>query len=143
MDNTGRHLLAHIVSTISFRCGVAIDGVGSEFGDTEFGNDARTPLNLLDHIGDLIEGSTALLQGEMRMISTSSGSWDDAAARFRDVIDELKEFLNSDTPINGDVDRIVQGPLADALTHIGQLILLRRLAVIPAPAVAYYSADIA
>jgi hypothetical protein len=38
---------------------------------------------------------------------------------------------------------LIQGPIADALTHVGQIAMLRRLAGCPIPGENYFAADIA
>jgi len=51
--------------------------------------------------------------------------------------------LASDKPLHAPVEKLFQGPVADALTHVGQIAVLRRLAGSPVKGENYFVADIA
>ena len=55
----------------------------------------------------------------------------------------LRSFLEGETPLASSVEKVFQGPMADALTHVGQLTMLRRLAGCPVKGENYFVADIA
>lgn len=135
-------LLRHLISTIVFRGTVAIRDTDESFASFELGCDVRTPGELLAHIGDLLEGSFLLLKGEMRMINSQPLPWNDEAVRFLKAARKLDSFLVSGQPIEIPIEKLVQGPIADALTHIGQLVILRRAAGTPITSEPYFQADI-
>ena len=62
--------------------------------------------------------------------------------RFFLAIEEFDSFLASDTRLAQPIEKIVQGPIADALTHVGQIVLLRRMAGKPIQSEAYFNAEI-
>lgn len=141
MQDPRRALLRHLVATIIFRGNVAVRETPETFGDFKIGDDVRTPGEILAHIGDLMEGSAFLLKGEMRMLNSVPLPWDDEVARFFATAEDLRDFLDSDAPFEIPIENLTQGPIADALTHIGQIIILRRAAGIPVRSEAYFQVD--
>ena len=55
--------------------------------------------------------------------------------RFHEMLEDLGALLERDAPMLEDMtaERLLQGPFSDAMTHAGQLALLRRLAGNPVP----------
>lgn len=142
MQDPKRELLAHLVATIIFRGNVAVREAPESFAAFKISEDVRTPGEILAHIGDLMEGSTYLLKGEMRMINSAPLVWDEEVARFFAVAKGLRDFLDSEARFEIPIENLTQGPIADALTHIGQIIILRRAAGIPVKSEPYFQADI-
>ncbi len=142
MSDPKTELFRHLVATIVFRGNVAIRDAGEEFAVFKLSDDVRMPSEILAHIGDLLEGSLILLKGEMRMLNSGSLPWNDAIARFVNAAHELDSYLSSDPQIEIPIEKLIQGPIADALTHVGQLVLLRRAAGIPITSEPYFQADI-
>ncbi|MFT3743989.1 MAG: hypothetical protein QM785_06800 [Pyrinomonadaceae bacterium] len=142
MSDLKREMLRHLVATIAFRGNVAIRDAPDDFSFFKPHGEIRTPGEILAHIGDLMEGSAFLLKGEMRMLNSSPLPWRDENARFFRAVSELDSFLASDAPIDIPIEKLVQGPIADALTHIGQIVILRRAAGIPVRSEPYFQADI-
>lgn len=142
-----RELLRHLVATIAFRGGVAINGAPAEFAGFRLHEEIRTPAELLAHIGDLMEGSLMLMRGdELRYLNSAPQSWDEEVKRFYNSISNFDEFLASDAPLaqppSQMVEKITQGPVADALTHVGQIIMLRRVFGAPTEPAYYFEAEI-
>ncbi len=69
--------------------------------------------------------------------------WADEVARFFAALERLDAFVASDAPIEAPVDKLFQGPIADAFTHVGQLAMLRRQFGAPVRGEDYFRADIA
>ncbi len=141
-NGTNRELLRHLVATVVFRLRVAVADAPAEFGSFPIADGVRTPAEILAHIGDLLEGSLILLKGEFVLLNSQPRPWDDELTRVFAAAAELDIFLASDEPLHQPIEKLTQGPVADALTHIGQLILLRRAAGSPAEATSYFEADI-
>jgi len=135
-------LLRHLVATIVFRGNVAVRDSNDSFASFKLTDDVRTPSDILAHIGDLLEGSLMLIKGEMRMINSVALPWDDEIQRFFGTARELDSFLTSAPQIEIPIEKLVQGPIADALTHVGQLVILRRAAGMPIASEPYFQADI-
>ena len=138
-----RELLRHMLATVAFRCGIAIDNAPFGFEDFRVGGSARSPAEILAHLGDLIEGTRYLLQGQFVSLASKPHRWDDEIARFYTAIRELDSFLATDMPLAHPVEKFVQGPIGDALTHVGQIAMLRRIAGGPVKGENYYVAEIA
>lgn len=142
MSDPKRDILRHLVAAIAFRGNVAVREAPEDFADFKPYGSTRTPGEILAHIGDLLEGSTFLLKGEMHMLNSAPMPWRDQTVRFRNAVNELDSFLAGQQPINVSVERLVQGPIADALTHIGQIVFLRRAAGSAVRSEQYFQADI-
>lgn len=142
MPNPKRDLLRHLVATIAFRGNVAVRDAPDSFAGFKIADGVRTPAEILAHIGDLLEGSVYLLKGEMVYLNAEPLPWNEEIARFFSAVKDLDSFLASDTPIDIPIEQLTQGPVADALTHIGQIIILRRAAGLPVRTEGYFQADI-
>jgi hypothetical protein len=140
--NDKRQLLRHLVATVVFRGRVAIDGAPAEFADFKPSDDTRSPREILAHIGDLLIGSESLLRGEFIELGSAPLSWPDEVERFYAAARKLDDLLAGEHALAYDVEKFVQGPVGDALTHVGQIVLLRRIAGAPVKAAPYFSADI-
>lgn len=138
-----RELLRHVVATLAYRGGVAVSDAPEEFAALRVAEAARTPGEILAHVGDLLEGSLRLMRGEFVYLNSSPLPWPDEVGRFFSAAKEFDSYLASDAPLAHPPEKILQGPLADALTHVGQIVLLRRIAGAPVRAASYFTADIA
>ena len=141
-DDPKREVLRHLVATVAFRGSVAINDAPPEFADFRASDDSRTSGEILAHIGDLLIGSKHMLGGNFVEMVSEPRAWSEEVSRFRAAIRELDAFLASDSPLAHPVEKFVQGPIGDVLTHVGQLVMLRRLAGIPVRPEPYFTADI-
>jgi hypothetical protein len=137
-----RDLLRHLVATIAFRGGIAVSGAPENFADFSIAETVRTPGEILAHIGDLLEGSVYLLKGELVHLNSSPLPWDEEVNRFFSAVKALDLFLASDAILASPIEKLTQGPVADALTHVGQIVMLRRAAGAPVRTEPYFTADI-
>ena len=143
MIDPKRELLRHLVATVAFRGRIAVSGAPPDFGTFRAVESARTPREILAHIGDLLYGSHYLLKGEFVYLKSDPLPWDEEIARFFDGVRTLDSFLAADAPLAHPEEKLVQGPIGDALTHVGQIVLLRRIAGSPVEAASYFEAEIA
>lgn len=138
-----RDLLRHTLATLAYRTGKPLRDAPDGFGAFQGPNRVRTPLGIVAHMADLIEwGHRMAARGAERGRSQKRGGWDEEVARFYRALQAFDDFLAGEQPLRRSAQRIFQGPIADALTHCGQLNLLRRLAGAPAKGENYYVADI-
>jgi hypothetical protein len=135
-------MLRHMVATVAYRGGIAVTGAPEGFAVFRINEDVRAPGELLAHIGDLLEGSLYLLKGEVVYLTSSPLPWDEEVSRLFSTAKRLDEYLESSAPLACPVEKLVQGPVGDALTHVGQIVLLRRLAGSPVRAESYFTAEI-
>ena len=138
-----RELLRHLVATVAFRAQVAVSDARPDFAIFEINETVRTPGEILAHLGDLLEGSLVLMKGEFIVLNSAPLAWEDEARRFFSAVKELDSYLASGAPLAQPVEKITQGPIADALTHVGQIVMLRRLAGNPIQSKGYFEAEIA
>lgn len=137
-----REVLRHVVATVSYRGGIAVSDAPEAFATFRINEGTRTPAEILAHIGDLLEGSLYLLKGDLVYLTSPSLPWDEGISRLLSAVRELDAYLASDAPLACPVEKLIQGPIGDALTHIGQIVMLRRLAGSPVHAASYFSAEI-
>jgi hypothetical protein len=138
-----RELLRHTLATLAYRGGKVLRGAPEGFASFRMGDSTRTPGEILAHIGDLFDWALGLLRGEHVWHDVPPGTWEEGTARFFDALARLDAYLASDAPLGFSPEQLFQGPIADALTHVGQLAMLRRLAGAPVRGENYFKADIA
>ena len=137
-----RELLRHLTATLTYRANVAISDAPANFAAFKIGETLRTPGEILAHLGDLLEGSLSLIKGELVYLNSAPLPWNQEVERFFTATTEFDSYLASDAPLNQPIEKIMQGPISDALTHVGQIIMLRRAAGAPVRAESYFTADI-
>ena len=138
-----RALLRHTIATIAYRGGKAVRGAPASFAEFRAGDSSRTPAAILAHVGDLFDWALSIAKGAQAWKDSAPLAWDAECARFFTTLQRFDEYLQSDAPLATAPEKLFQGPVADALTHIGQLTMLRRLASAPIRAENYYKAEIA
>ena len=137
-----RELLRHAVATLAYRASKAIRNAPPELAGFRAGEVTRTPLQLVAHLSDLFDWALSMAEGQQRWHVSTPGTWDDEAARFFSSLARFDAFLASDQPLGTRPEKLLQGPVADALTHVGQLMMLRRLANAPVRSENFAIADI-
>jgi len=138
-----RDFLRHVLATLAYRGSKAVRGAPEGFAAFRASPTARTPAEILAHVGDLLDWALALARGAEKWHDSTPLRWDDEVVRFHRALVSLDEFLAGQEPLAATPERLLQGPLADALTHVGQITLLRRLVGTPVRAENYARAEIA
>jgi len=128
-----RELLRHFLAALAYRTQKALRGAPASFGSFQAGHQVRTPARLVRHMtGVLGYARTFLIGGSYR--PEPLPDLDAEATRFHAMLEDLAQHLERGTPLRGvSPEQMLQGPFADAMTHAGQLALLRRLAGSPVP----------
>jgi hypothetical protein len=137
-----REMLRHTVATLAYRGGKAVRGAPDQFGTFKAGGKVRTPLRILAHICDLLDWALAMAKVEEIWRDSKGDSWQAEVDRFHACLSALDEYLASEADLAAPVERLFQGPIADALTHVGQIAMLRRLAEAPIRGENYSLAEI-
>jgi hypothetical protein len=122
-----RALLRHTVATVAYRGGKAVRDAPASFATYSADGTPRTPAKILAHIGDLFDWALTQAKGAEAWSDSTPMAWDREVERFFATLRRFDDYLASDAPLAAPVERIFQGAVADALTHIGQLAMLRRL----------------
>jgi hypothetical protein len=141
-SNTARDLLRHTLATLAYRARKTLAGAPDDFPALRIGPTTRTPIEILAHISDLLDWALCLAKGKHTWHDTVPDSWRIEEDRFFAALARLDEYFASDAPLVWSADRLFQGPIADSLTHVGQLNMLRRLAGSPVQAENYAKAKI-
>ena len=137
-----REFLRHTVATLAYRGGKAIQGAPEGFAIVRASPTGRTAVEILAHIGDLLEWGLSLVKGQRVWHDTKPESWDGEAERFFTGLRRLDDYLATDATLGHPPEKLFQGPIADALNHVGQIATLRRLAGSPVRGENYFRAEI-
>ena len=141
-DTAKRNLLRHTVATLAYRGGKAVANAPAGFNNFRVNDTTRTPGQILAHIGDLLDWALSIAMGKQTWHDSKSLPWDEEVARFFAALNAFDSYLASDSPLAAPEEKLFQGPIADALTHVGQITLLRRMAGGPIRGENYYKAEI-
>lgn len=141
MDET-RSLLRHFLATLAYRTQKALRGAPESFSTFCVAPKARTPLELVRHMESVLGyARTFFIGGEYNQEPLEDFYAE--VLRFHRTIEDLARHLGEGTPLQGITpERLLQGPFCDAMTHAGQLAMLRRLAGVPVPPENFIYADI-
>lgn len=140
---SARDLLRHALATVAYRGGKAVRGAPAKFASFKISKSSRTPVEILAHVGDLFDWALALAQRGHEWHDSPPLAWDAEVARFHASLRRFDDYLASDAPLKASAERLFQGPIADALTHVGQLTMLRRCVDAPIKGENYLKAEIA
>ena len=142
-NDEGRAFLRHALATLAYRGGKTLRGATPDFATFRASETSRTPLEILAHLGDLLEWALSISQSKETWKNAETATWDQQVDRFFAALQALDNYLASSEPMGCAPTQLFQAPIADALTHVGQLAMLRRLAGIPMRGENYFKADIA
>jgi hypothetical protein len=146
LDNAGldpkRELLRHALATLAYRGGKAVRQAPPGFAEFRAGEGVRAPGEILAHIGDLFDWALSIAMGQQRWHDSPPLPWDKEVHRFFSTLKGFDDFLASTEAVRAPLEKLLQGPIADALTHVGQISILRRLAGTPVKPENYYRAEI-
>jgi hypothetical protein len=141
-DDGARQMLRHTVATLAYRGGKAVRGAPDAFASFTACPGARTPAQILAHVGDLFDWACALADGRHEWHNSEPLPWDAEVARFFAGLERFDRRLADGEPLGHPPEKLFQGPVADALTHVGQIAMLRRIAGAPIRGENYFKADI-
>ena len=139
---TDRELLRHALSTLAYRGGKVLRAAPADFGTFRIGPTSRSPVEILGHICDVLDWGLAMAEGEQRWSETRSAVWQEQVDRFFEALTAFDDYLASDRELGFPIAKLLQGPVADSLTHVGQIAMLRRLADSPVKGENYAKARI-
>lgn len=135
-------LLRHTLATLGYRGGKAVRGAPADFAEFRAGESTRTPVEILAHIGDLLEWGFNMARGEYRWSDATPLPWEQEVERFFASLARFDEALAAADERCFVPERIFRGPIADSLSHVGQIAMLRRLCGAPVRGENYFRAKI-
>lgn len=132
-NNQKGDFLRHFLATLAYRARKVIVGAPEGFADFDAGHGVRKPVEILSHISSVLRHAHSFLSPN-QIEKAQLGTWEQEVDRFFQMLSKLDRSLESGAELQGRTEEgILQGPLADAMTHIGQLAMLRRMASSPIP----------
>jgi len=137
-----QELFRHTLATLAYRAGKVLRDAPAGFAEFEAGGGTRTPEQILAHIGDLMDWALSMAMGEKKWHDSQPLPWDQEVERFFAALKKLDDYLASSAAVQAPLEKLFQGPIADALTHVGQIAILRRMASTPVKGENYYVAEI-
>jgi hypothetical protein len=138
--NGKREFLRHALAALAYRASRALEGAPDEFGG--FGGCDKTPAQILAHMGDLFDWALSAAEGQQRWHVSEPLPWAEEKARFFGALTAFDAYLAGPEPVHAEMERLFQGPVADAINHVGQLAMMRRLAGYKIHGENFYVADI-
>ena len=139
---TERDMLRHTLATLAYRGGKALRDAPADFASYKAGPSTRTPAEILAHVGDLFDWALSMARGEPVWRDSPPLPWAQEVTRFHEGLSAFDTHLASAAPLATSAEVLFQGPVADALTHVGQINLLRRMAGSPVRGESYARAEI-
>jgi hypothetical protein len=141
-DPVTRLFLRHTLATLAYRAGKAVRGTPAAFGEFRTGDGSPRVVEILAHMGDLMDWVLTQLRGETKWNNSTALDWEAEITRFFRALGAVDAHLAAGLPIAAEPGRVFQGGIADALTHTGQLTMLRRLSGHKMKGESYFRADI-
>ena len=138
-----RELLRHALATLAYRGGKAVRGAPEGFAAFPVVAGVRGPGRILAHMGDLMDWALSMAVGKQAWNNSQPLAWEKEVERFFAALKKFDDYLASTEPVQTSPEKLLQGPIADALTHVGQIAILRRMAGDPVKGENYYAAEIA
>lgn len=135
-------LIRHTLATLAYRAGKTMRTAPAAFADFKPGPTTKTPLQIVAHMGDLFDWGLTMLEGEPKWNVAKPEAWNKEVVRFFESLKRFDDYLAAGLPVKVELTRVFQGPIADALTHTGQLAMLRRLHGSPMKGESYARAEI-
>ena len=120
--------LRHTVATLAYRAAKALRDAPEDFSDYQVAKGSRTAGQILAHVCDLFDWALAQARGKEEWNNSKVRSWDEDTARFFVALTAFDKYLASGEELHAPPEKLFQGAIADALTHVGQINMLRRLA---------------
>ena len=125
--NEKREMLRHFLAALAYRTQKALRDMPEGFAEFEAGSKIRTPHQLVCHMTSVLGyARTFFIGGEYPRNARTD--WDNDLATFHSMLEDMSRHLIEGTPLSGVTEeQLLQGPFADAMTHAGQIAMLRRL----------------
>jgi hypothetical protein len=141
-SETTTELFRHTLATVAYRGGKAFRGAPADFSEFRIGDSGRTAGQILAHICDVLDWGLIMAKDKHVWHESAPQAWGKDVERFFTVLRAFDDFMASGAPLQAPLDKLFQGPVADVLTHIGQIAMLRRLAESPTKPENFFKADV-
>jgi hypothetical protein len=142
LTEASRPVLRHLLATLAYRAAKVLRDAPDVFGSVSFGSSTRRPVLIVAHLADLMAWGVTLAQDNVAWKAEGGDDWNTEVRRFFDNLAALDRELTATPLAAGAAEKLIQGPLADALTHVGQLAMLRGMAGAPVRPESYARATV-
>lgn len=136
-----RDLLRHFLAAIAYRTQKALRGAPVGFAGFRAAPGVRTPHELLRHMSDVLGYARTTFTGGTWRARTLP-TFGEEITRFHEILEDLGSMIATQDFDLATPEQLLQGPLADVMTHAGQLAMLRRLEGSPVPPEDFIVADV-
>ena len=142
--DTSTDALRHVLVTLADRFEHALGDAPAGFAAFDAGGGVRTPLALVRHLRRLMRFAAAQWTGA-EVAEAEPRDWGHEIDGWATDLRALDALLRAQPQPSGSVGahQVLQGPLVDAATHVGQLVMLRRMAGAPVPRRVYWQVAMA
>lgn len=141
-----KHLLRHFLASLAYRFQKSVAGASESFSELEAGHGIRTPLAIVHHINGVLGYGRKMLEDDVDAdywYYHPRLDWTGEVTQIHAMLRSIDDFLRKADTVEAErLERLLQGPLSDAMTHVGQLATLRRIAGDPLPSENFYKAAI-
>ncbi|MGD8566066.1 MAG: hypothetical protein PVF96_06935 [Candidatus Bathyarchaeota archaeon] len=134
-------MLRHFLASIAYRATKAIKDAPEIYPNLYIGKGVKTPLRIVHHITGVLKYAHSFFEHYDTTYSDIK-SWDAEINDFYNILRQLDKSLQKKKPNQVTEEQLLQGPLSDSMAHVGQLLLLRRMADSPVPSENFIFADI-
>jgi hypothetical protein len=136
-----RDMLRHFLASIAYHASKAIRDAPDGYPEIEVGAGVRTPRRILHHITGVLSYAHSFFE-HYETTYFDLEPWDTEVESFYTILGKLDESLREKAPNGVTEERLLQGPLSDSMAHVGQLLMLRRMAGSPVPSENFVYAEI-
>jgi hypothetical protein len=133
-------LLRHFLASITYHATKAINGSPDSYPELDVGKGVRTPRSILHHITGVLSYAHSFYE-HYETTYFEHRPWDGEVRRFYETLSKLDESIREKGPEGVSEEQLLQGPLSDSMAHVGQLLMLRRMAGSPVPSENFIYAD--
>jgi len=136
------YCLRHFLAALKYRCSKAIHNVREGYPSYRAGNGVRSPHEILSHISFVLRCAQSVFNVDIEL-HKEPRTWEEEVEQFYIEVENLNNYLLKGLPDRDRIaEKLLQGPLADAMTHVGQLSMIRRISGDPVSGENFFNADI-
>jgi hypothetical protein len=134
-------LLRQFLASIAYHATKAIGGAPENYPEFDIGNGIRTPRRILHHITGVLSYAHSFYE-HYDTTYFEHRPWEGEVEHFYETLSRLDGSMKDGRPREVTEEQLLQGPLSDSMAHVGQLLMLRRIAGSPVPSENFIYADI-
>ena len=126
-----RAMLKHFLAALAYRTQKDLRDAPPEFASFRAGSQIRTPHEIIRHMDSVIGyARTFIIGGQYR--APKFDNFSETVKHFHEILEDMALHIEKGTEFKDiTAEKFLQGPFSDAMTHAGQLALLRRMAGCP------------